>query len=174
MPTPDRARLTELQEVMKKAEAESQPVFVPNLAELGFTSQSNLESAAGPGRTLPTYGAVLKDICGATDDSQDVEQYDGTLGVAAAFVAARQSAAGQVQWNDGLASVFTNPGNVSGARWGSGTMITAPRSLSAQARAAVASPSAQSPPGAALGVTCHIARGLRPSRSAARNPLPVG
>ena len=29
----------------------------------------------------------------------------------------------QVQWNDNLAAVFTNPGNVSGVRWGSGTMI---------------------------------------------------
>ena len=29
-----------------------------------------------------------------------------------------------MQWNDNLATVFTNPGNVSGVRWGSGTMIS--------------------------------------------------
>ena len=125
MPTPDRARLTELQEVMKKAETESRPVFVPNLRELGLSDDTNLESTNAAGRPLPTYEAVLETICGVVDDSQEVEQYDGTLGVSAEFVAARQSAAAQVQWNDNLASVFTNPGNVSGVRWGSGTMITA-------------------------------------------------
>ena len=60
-----------------------------------------------------------------TDDSQPVEQYDGTLGVTTAFVAAHQAAACQVQWNANLASIYTNPGNVSGVRWGSGTMISA-------------------------------------------------
>ena len=44
------------------------------------------------------------------------------------------------------------------SRW-SGTTITAPRPLSAQARAASARPAAQSPLGAALGVTCQQPRG---------------
>ena len=70
------------------------------------------------------YSAVLESICGVTDDSQAVEQYDGTLGVTTAFVAAHQSAACQVQWNDNLAAIYTNPGTVSGVRWGSGTMIS--------------------------------------------------
>src|SRR5690606_25533205 len=59
----------------------------------------------------------------ATDDSQPVEQYDGTLGVTQAFVAAHQKQAVQGQWNSGLGGVFTNPGNVDGVRWGSGTLI---------------------------------------------------
>ena len=49
-------------------------------------------------------------------------------------------------------------------------MITAPRSLSAQARAAVARPMAQSPLEAALGVTCHAARGRPPPRKCRQEP----
>ncbi|GIG21558.1 hypothetical protein Cch01nite_22820 [Cellulomonas chitinilytica] len=78
------------------------------------------ERMAGAG---PDYSAILETICGATDDSQPVEQYDGTLGVTVAFVNAHQAPAVQVQWNSNLAAVFTNPGDVSGVRWGSGTMI---------------------------------------------------
>lgn len=70
------------------------------------------------------YSLLLETICGLADDSQAVEQYDGTLGVTRAFVDAHQSAVAQVQWNDDLASHYTNPGNVNGARWGSGTMIS--------------------------------------------------
>ena len=54
MPNPDRARLTELQEVMKKAETESRPVPVPNLRELGLSDETNLESTGTAGRQLPT------------------------------------------------------------------------------------------------------------------------
>ena len=61
----------------------------------------------------------------STDDSQAVEQYDGTLGVTTAFVNAHQKPAVQVQWNDNLATIYTNPGDVNGVRWGSGTMISA-------------------------------------------------
>ena len=57
------------------------------------------------------------------DDSQDVEQYDGTLGVSRAFVAARQRAVGQIQWNEDLADRYEDPGDVAGARWCSGTLI---------------------------------------------------
>lgn len=77
-----------------------------------------LESIAGD---EPTYAEMLESICGATDDSQPVEQYDGTLGVTRAYVDAHQKQAVQVQWNAGLGGVFTNPGNVDGVRWGSGT-----------------------------------------------------
>ena len=79
-----------------------------------------LESIAGD---EPTYAEMLESICGATDDSQPVEQYDGTLGVTQAYVNAHQKQAVQVQWNTGLGGVFTNPGNVDSVRWGSGTLI---------------------------------------------------
>ncbi|GAA1769802.1 hypothetical protein GCM10009712_17170 [Pseudarthrobacter sulfonivorans] len=70
------------------------------------------------------YGRLLESQCGATDDSQNVEQYDGSLGVTIGFVAANQSRAGQVQWNANLGAVYTTAGNVSGVRWGSGTLIS--------------------------------------------------
>lgn len=69
------------------------------------------------------YAEILRSICGATDDSQAVEQYDGTLGVTVAFVNAHERPVVQVQWNNNLAATFTNPGNVSGVRWGTGTLI---------------------------------------------------
>lgn len=71
----------------------------------------------------PEYGDLLESICGATDDSQAVEQYDGTLGVTAGFVNAHQQPVAQVQWKADLAARYTNSGDVNGVRWGSGTMI---------------------------------------------------
>ncbi len=82
---------------------------------------SKLEFNAGE---EATYEALLETICGATDDSQPVEQYDGTLGVTAAFVAEHQGPVGQLQWNNNLASFYTNPGNVSGVRWCTGTLVS--------------------------------------------------
>lgn len=61
--------------------------------------------------------------CGLANESQDVEQYDGTLGVARFFVDTHQGPVGQFQWNNNLATIYTNPGNVNGVRWGSGTLI---------------------------------------------------
>lgn len=69
------------------------------------------------------YAMLIESICGMTDDSQPVEQYDGSLGVPVAFVNQHQSSVGQLQWNTNLASIYTNPGNVNGARWCSGTLI---------------------------------------------------
>lgn len=83
------------------------------------TADEAAEGAEGP----DDYGMIIESICGTVDDSQAVEQYDGTLGVTRAFVDAHQSAVAQVQWNTNLASVYTSPGDVNGARWGSGTMI---------------------------------------------------
>lgn len=91
-------------------------LFVPRLDKLVLSE----EAAGGAG---PEYADLVESICGVTDDSQAVEQYDGTLGVTTAFVGAHQRPVAQVQWNNNLASVFTNPGNVNDVRWGSGTMI---------------------------------------------------
>ncbi|MFT6268500.1 MAG: V8-like Glu-specific endopeptidase [Alphaproteobacteria bacterium] len=70
------------------------------------------------------YRGMLESMCGAMDDSQAVEQYDGSLGVSKAFVKAHQSMGGQLQCNNNLADKFTKHGNVSGAKWCSGTMIS--------------------------------------------------
>jgi V8-like Glu-specific endopeptidase len=77
------------------------------------------------------YSSLLESICGATDDSQPVEQYNGVLGVTTTFVTAHQSAVGQLQWNNNLAALYTNPGNVSGVRWCTGTLISNDLFLSA-------------------------------------------
>jgi V8-like Glu-specific endopeptidase len=89
---------------------------------------SKLEFDAGD---AGAYSALLESICGATDDSQPVEQYNGTLGVTTAFVTAHQSPVGQLQWNNNLATLYTNPGNVSGVRWCTGTLISNDLFLSA-------------------------------------------
>ncbi|MEJ7588007.1 MAG: serine protease [Ferruginibacter sp.] len=92
-------------------------LFVPHFEELNLKKE-------GLNANADEYAMILKSICGVADDSQPVELYDGTLGVTTAFVNAHQAPACQVQWNNNLASIYTNPGNVSGARWGSGTMIS--------------------------------------------------
>lgn len=94
------------------------PLFVPHLENF------DLPTTEGFDGNTDLYPDILETLCGVADDSQAVEQYNGMLGVPIAFVNARQSAACQVQWNNNLASVYSNPGTVSGARWGSGTMIS--------------------------------------------------
>ena len=94
------------------------PLFVPHIEDLALEGDANRSTKSD------IYPALLETICGVADDSQPVEQYDGTLGVTTPFVAAHQSAVCQVQWNGNLATVYTNPGNVSGVRWGSATMIS--------------------------------------------------
>lgn len=81
--------------------------------------ESALESAGG----AVEYAALLESQCGATDDSQPVELYDGALGVTTAFVATNQPMVGQLQWNSNLGTIYVNPGNVNGARWATGTLI---------------------------------------------------
>ena len=78
-----------------------------------------------------TYSGFLESQCGATDDSQPVEQYDGTLGVTIPFVNNNQAAVGQLQWNSNLANIYNNPGNVSGVRWCTGTLISSDLFLTA-------------------------------------------
>lgn len=70
---------------------------------------------------------AIESICGPTDDTQDVEAYDGTLGVTRQFVDDHERPIGQLQWLDDLPTRFRgpaeSPGNVSGARWGSGGLF---------------------------------------------------
>lgn len=118
--TPSGPRVGDKKGTMAAMRAEQEraeaALFVPHLEDLEIDTER-----VSKGRDK--YAAIIESICGVTDDSQPVEQYDGTLGVTTAFVTAHQSAACQVQWNANLASIYTSPGNVSGVRWGSGTMI---------------------------------------------------
>ncbi|MEJ7640550.1 MAG: trypsin-like peptidase domain-containing protein, partial [Singulisphaera sp.] len=73
----------------------------------------------------------IESQCGLTNESQHVEQYDGLLGIPRAFVDAHQAPVGQLQWNNNLGNVYTNPGNINGVRWCSGTLIARDLFLSA-------------------------------------------
>lgn len=109
-----------------EADRGGDPLFVPDLSQLlgrRAVIASAADAIAAEGVEGDAYAFLIESICGAIDDSQPVEQYDGSLGVTQAFVNAHQAPVVQVQWNDNLASVYTNPGNVSGVRWGTGTMV---------------------------------------------------
>jgi V8-like Glu-specific endopeptidase len=73
--------------------------------------------------------------CGHTDDSQDVEKYDGTLGVTKDFVNQFSPPVGQLQWQENLADLFSkegeSPGNVEGKRWCTGCLIEGDKFLTA-------------------------------------------
>lgn len=76
----------------------------------------------------------LETVCGDTDDSKDVEFYDGSLGPTVEFVRTQQPATGQIQWKADLRSAVGadgDPGNVAGQRWCSGTLIADDLFLSA-------------------------------------------
>ncbi len=70
---------------------------------------------------------AFESMCGLRDDTQDVETYDGNLGVTRAFVDQHEPPVGQLQWLEDLFERFRgpneSPGDVSGVRWGSGGLI---------------------------------------------------
>ena len=69
----------------------------------------------------------IQSVCGGQNDAQDVETYDGSLGVTRAFVDAHEKPVGQIQWLDDLPQRFSGPGElpgfVSGVRFGSGALF---------------------------------------------------
>jgi hypothetical protein len=70
---------------------------------------------------------AIESICGNRDDTQDVEDYDGSLGVPREFVDTHEPRIGQLQWLEDLHDRFSGPGDsagdVAGQRWGSGGLI---------------------------------------------------
>jgi V8-like Glu-specific endopeptidase len=78
-------------------------------------------------RTKKDAKAFIRELesrCGGTTESQDVESYDGRLGVTKQFVKRHQGPVGQIQWNTNLHTIYKKPGNVRGIRWASGTLIS--------------------------------------------------
>ncbi len=67
-------------------------------------------------------------ICGATDDSQHVELYDGTRGVTSTFVASYESPVGQLHWANDLPQRFSGKhdsvGTLNDTLWGTGALIS--------------------------------------------------
>jgi V8-like Glu-specific endopeptidase len=99
------------------------PLMPRMLETIRARAQERMRAESRSELSADEYSMIIETICGAADDSQPVEQYNGALGVTQAFVAQRQSPVGQIQWNANLGAIYTNPGDVSGARWCSGTLI---------------------------------------------------
>ena len=109
----------------KKEKPEEKGLFPPLPEDLRSAvarlPEGRMPDSAEPG---DLYRAFIESQCGAQDDSQPVEQYDGSLGVTTTFVDAHERPVGQLQWNDNLASIYDNPGNVAGVRWCTGCLIS--------------------------------------------------
>ena len=108
----ERPPEVEAEFIRQMLRGEIEPIYPPHLDELELTEEEPFDP-----------GGIIESLCGV-DNSQDVEQYDGTLGVTVAFVAQHERPVGQLQWNSNLGSIYTRPGDVSGARWCTGTMIS--------------------------------------------------
>jgi hypothetical protein len=95
------------------------------------TMRKLLDERAEAARGLIELDMQLQYLCydlmSKKDDPQDVETYDGSLGVTREFVTDYQRSVGQLQWVD-LSGKFTlageDPGSVSGQRWASGALIS--------------------------------------------------
>lgn len=105
-------QMSEMEFVRAMMRGAIEPLYPVRAEDLGLTSLEELADMR----------QIIETLCGG-DDSQDVESYDGTLGVTVGFVASHEQAVGQLQWNNNLATIYASPGDVSGARWGSGTLI---------------------------------------------------
>jgi hypothetical protein len=76
-------------------------------------------------QATPEVGVLETLWCGL-DNSQDVELYNGDLGVSIEFLAAHHSAVGNLRWNGAtlLEQRYESPGTVASWRWCSGTLIS--------------------------------------------------
>lgn len=80
-------------------------------------------------------GVTVESQCGPVDESQDVELYDGTLGVVKEYVNKHEPSTVQFQWRSEAeireALPDHSPGDVPSARWCSGTLISSNHVLTA-------------------------------------------
>lgn len=95
-----------------------------------FTSSLNADSPEADLRPALPFppGVTLESQCGEVDDLQDVELYDGTLGVSQGYVKTHEASTVQFKWlgvreiSEALPGYDT--GNVGDVRWCSGTLIS--------------------------------------------------
>lgn len=106
---------------LQKKRSHMKSPFILPVAFALYTTQSALALEQIP---LPPDSHQTESICGATVDYQNVEQYDGTLGPSIPFVNQHQRPVGQIQWDNNLANIYNNPGNVQNVRWCTGTLIS--------------------------------------------------
>ncbi|MEM9433682.1 MAG: serine protease [Pseudomonadota bacterium] len=98
------------------------PVLIPDLSKIAKLAEKMAKESLSSDRL--EWKDLRETICGTTDDSQPVEQYDGSLGVSQSFVSNNESPVGVLRWHSNLASIYDNPGNVASQRWCTGTMIS--------------------------------------------------
>jgi len=71
---------------------------------------------------------ALRSVCLNRDDTQDVETYDGSLGVTPAFVKSCEKPVGLLHWIARLPQKFSAPGDLPGVvndlPWGTGALIS--------------------------------------------------
>lgn len=96
---------------------EGETVFINLDAVTAAAATPSASPAASPEAEFPEAACGL-------DDSQDVESYNGNLGVSREFVASNQSAVGNLRWNNDLINRYVNPGTVNARRWCTGTLIS--------------------------------------------------
>lgn len=81
-----------------------------------------------PALPIPPDDTALSEQCGPSDDLQDVELYDGKLGVTRIYVERNEPSTVQLQWvsQEGIQKALPgySPGNVADARWCTGTLIS--------------------------------------------------
>ena len=91
------------------------------------TAQQESKADKRPALPFPP-GISVESQCGAVDDLQDVELYDGTLGVSKDYVNTNEPSTMQLQWLDepSIRSRLPDysPGNVAGERWRTGTLFS--------------------------------------------------
>lgn len=118
---------------LSNAQTYSLPLPPASEAERLFGLESSVGSTHedAPRLAALRYLRLAESFCGA-DDFQNVELYDGTLGVSVDFVATHESSTGQIQWRSDLGVRYGDgAGNVIGQRWCTGTLITADLFLTA-------------------------------------------
>jgi hypothetical protein len=95
--------------------------------EPGATADETIKTDERPALPFPP-GVSVQSQCGDVDDLQNVETYDGSLGVSQEYVKDNELSTVQLQWLD-EASIISrlpgySPGNVARQRWCTGTLIS--------------------------------------------------
>ena len=96
---------------------------------MGFSNDTWAQSTRRNALPLPpALRNFYQDMCGAKDDSQEVEFYDGKLGVTKAYAKTNAPSTVQLQWNtrQAIAAQLAGYelGNVAGERWCTGTLVS--------------------------------------------------
>lgn len=96
-------------------------VKAPHADGADGTTASTDGKGASPKRRSPLL--EMESICGPTEDFQDVEQYDGTLGVSIDYCRAHERPVGQIVWKPSL-DHLDGGSSYESMRWCTGTLIS--------------------------------------------------